>query len=92
MMFILKNRTYVTDIAVQRKEQKMRNANDAQKVNKAVEKILAVFEEEQLSEEEMRDALKATEVTLGVKPPMPPHRPPMGPEDMPPRPPHMKMC
>jgi hypothetical protein len=70
----------------------MRNANDALKVNKAVEKILAVFEEEKLTEEEMRDALKATEVTLGVKPPMPPHRPPMGPEGMPPRPPHAREC
>jgi hypothetical protein len=75
----------------------MRNANEALKVNKAVEKILVVFEEEKLSEEEMRDALKATEVMLGVKPPMgpegmlPPH-PPMGPEDMPPRPPHIKNC
>jgi hypothetical protein len=28
----------------------MRNANEALKVNKAVEKILAVFEEEKLSE------------------------------------------
>jgi hypothetical protein len=70
----------------------MRNANEALKVNKAVEKILAVFEEEKLSEEEMRDALKATEVTLGVKPPMPPHHPQMGPEDMPPRLPHIKNC
>jgi hypothetical protein len=70
----------------------MRNANEATKVNKAVEKILAVFEEEKLSEEEMQDALKATEVVLGVKPPMPPHRPPMGPDDMPPRPPHVKNC
>jgi hypothetical protein len=70
----------------------MRNANEATKVNKAVEKILAVFEEEKLSEEEMQDALKATEVVLGVKPPMPPHRPPMGPEDMPPRPAHIKNC
>jgi hypothetical protein len=94
-------------IEVQDKERSiciMRNANEALKVNKAVEKILAVFEEEQLSEEEMRDALKATEVVLGVKPPMPPHhppmgpedrpphRPPMGPEDMPQRPPHIKNC
>jgi hypothetical protein len=63
----------------------MRNVNEALKVNKAVEKILAVFEEEKLSEEEMRDALKATEITLGVKPPMPPHHPPMGAEDMMPR-------
>jgi hypothetical protein len=70
----------------------MRNANEALKVTKAVEKILSVFEEEKLSEEEMRDALKATEVTLGVKPPMPPQRPPMTPEDMPPRPPHIKNC
>jgi hypothetical protein len=70
----------------------MRNANEATKVNKAVEKILAVFEEEKLTEEEMMDAMKATEVVLGVKPPMPPHRPPMGPDDMPPRPPHVKNC
>jgi hypothetical protein len=70
----------------------MRNVNEALKVNKAVEKILAVFEEEKLSEEEMRDALKATEAVLGVKPPMPPHHPPMGLEDMPPRPPHIKKC
>jgi hypothetical protein len=70
----------------------MRNAKEALKVNKAVEKILAVFEEEKLSEEEMRDALKATEVTLGVKPPMPPHHLPVGSEDMPPRPPHIKKC
>jgi hypothetical protein len=70
----------------------MRNANEALKVTKAVGKILSVFEEEKLSEEEMRDALKATEVTLGVKPPMPPHCPIMGPEDMPPRPPHIKNC
>jgi hypothetical protein len=70
----------------------MRNANEATKVNKAVEKILSVFEDEKLSEEEMRDVLKATEVTLGVKPPMPPHRPPMGLEDMPPRPPHVNNC
>jgi hypothetical protein len=70
----------------------MRNASEATKVNKAVEKILAVFEEEKLTEEEMQDALKATEVVLGIKPPMPPHRPPMGPEDMPPRPPHVKNC
>jgi hypothetical protein len=70
----------------------MRNANEAMKVNKAVEKILAVFEEEKLSEEEMRDALKATEVVLGVRPPMPPHHPPMEPEDMPPKPPHFKNC
>jgi hypothetical protein len=67
----------------------MRKVNEATKVNKAVEKILAVFEEEKLTEEEMQDALKATEVVLGVKPPMPPHRPPMGPEDMPP---HVKNC
>jgi hypothetical protein len=70
----------------------MRNANEATKVNKAVEKILAIFEEEKLTEEEMLDAMKATEVVLGVKPPMPPHRPPMGPDDMPPRPPHVKNC
>jgi hypothetical protein len=70
----------------------MRNANEATKVNKAVEKILAVFEAEKLTEEEMLDAMKATEVVLGVKPPMPPHRPPMGPDDMPPRPPHVKNC
>jgi hypothetical protein len=70
----------------------MRNANQALKVTKAVEKILSVFEEEKLSEEEMRDALKATEVTLGVKPPMPLHHPPMAPEDMPPRSPHIKNC
>jgi hypothetical protein len=70
----------------------MRNANEATRVNKVVEKILTVFEEEKISEEEMLDALKATEVVLGIKPPMPPHRPPMGPEDMPPRPPHMKNC
>jgi hypothetical protein len=31
----------------------MRNANEALKVTKAVEKILSVFEEEKLSEEEM---------------------------------------
>jgi hypothetical protein len=41
-------------------------------------------------EEEMRNALKATEVTPGVKSPMPPHHPPMGTEDMPPGPPHIK--
>jgi hypothetical protein len=68
----------------------MRNANEALKVNKAVEKILAVFEEDKLTQEEMRDALKATEVTLGVRPPMPPHHPPMGPEDMPPHHPPMR--
>jgi hypothetical protein len=62
------------------------------KVNKAVEKILAVFEEEKLSEEEMRDALKATEVLIGVKPLMPPHHLPMGSEDMPLRSPHVKKC
>jgi hypothetical protein len=70
----------------------MRNANEALNVNKVVEKILAVFEEEKLSEEEMRDALKATEVVLGVKPPMPPHHLPMEPEDILPRPPHEKNC
>jgi hypothetical protein len=70
----------------------MRKVNEATKVNKAVEKILAVFEEEKLTEEEMQDAMKATEVVLGVKPPMPPHRPPMGPDDMPPRPPHIRNC
>jgi hypothetical protein len=70
----------------------MRNANEATKVNKAVEKILAVFEEEKLTEEQMQDALKATVVVLGVKPPMPPHRPPMEPDDMPTRPPHVKNC
>jgi hypothetical protein len=84
----------------------MRNAEEARKVNRAVEKILVAFEEEKLSEEEMRDALKATEVALGVKPPMgsedrPPHRPPMGPEGCPPhrppmgtedRPPHVQVC
>jgi hypothetical protein len=63
----------------------MRKASEAAKVNKAVEEILKVFDEGKLSEEEMRDALKATEVTLGI-------RPPMGPEGMPPRPPHMKEC
>jgi hypothetical protein len=47
----------------------MRNAIEATKVNKAVEEILKVFESEKLSEEEMMDALKATEVTLGIKPP-----------------------
>jgi hypothetical protein len=76
----------------------MRNAEEARKVNRAVEKILVAFEEEKLSEEEMRDALKATEVALGVKPPhcppmgpedRPPHRPPMGPEDRPPHRPPM---
>jgi hypothetical protein len=82
-----------------RKEHKtMRNADEARKVSRAVEKILIVFEEEKLSEEEMRDALKATEVALGVKPPhcqpmgpedRPPHRPPMGPED---RPPPVQIC
>jgi hypothetical protein len=70
----------------------MRNVNEALKVTKAVEKILAVFEEEKLSEEEMRDVLEAAEVTLGVKPPMTPHHPPMAPEDMPPRLPHIKNC
>jgi hypothetical protein len=69
----------------------MRKVNEATKVNKAVEKILAVFEEEKLTEEEMLDAMKATEVTLGIKP-MPPHHSPMVPEDMPPRPPHIKNC
>jgi hypothetical protein len=65
----------------------MRNSNEATKVNNAVGKILEIFEEEKLSEKEMMDALKATEVTLGIKPPMPPHhplmpphRPPMCPE------------
>jgi hypothetical protein len=70
----------------------MRDVNEATKVNKVVQKILAAFEEEKLTEEEMLDAMKATEVVLGVKPPMPPHRPPMGPDDMPPRPPHVKNC
>jgi hypothetical protein len=70
----------------------MRNVNEALKVTKAVEKILSVFEEEKLSEEEMRDALKAAEVTLGIKPLMPPHHPPMAPEDMPSRPPHIRSC
>jgi hypothetical protein len=70
----------------------MRKVNEATKVNKAVEKILAVFEEEKLTEEEMMDAMKATEVVLGIKPPMPPHHPPMAPEDMPPRPPHIRNC
>jgi hypothetical protein len=76
----------------------MRNVEEARKVSRAVEKILIVFEEEKLSEEEMRDALKATEVALGVKPPhcqpmgpedRPQHRPPMGPED---GPPHVQIC
>jgi hypothetical protein len=67
----------------------MRDVNEATKVNKVVQKILAAFEEEKLTEEEMLDAMKATEVVLGVKPP---HRPPMGPDDMPPRPPHVKNC
>jgi hypothetical protein len=75
-----------------RRQIEMRNANEAAKVNKAVEEILKVFEDGKLSEEEMRDALKATEVTLGICPPMPPHHPPMGPEGMPPRPPHRKEC
>jgi hypothetical protein len=70
----------------------MRNASDATKVNKAVEEILKVFEEGKLSEDEMRDALKATEVTLGICPPMPPHHPPMGPDGRPPMPPHIKQC
>lgn len=70
----------------------MRNSSEAMKVNKAVGRLLNVFEEEKLTEEEMRDALKAAEVTLGIKPPMPPHHPPMGPEGMPPRPPHIKNC
>jgi hypothetical protein len=42
----------------------MRNAIEATKVNKTVEGILKVFDEGKLSEEEMRDALKATEVVL----------------------------
>jgi hypothetical protein len=82
----------------------MRNASEAAKVNKAVEEILKVFDNGKLTEEEMRDALKATEVVLGIRPPMPPHhppmgpegmpphRPPMGPEGMPPRPPHITEC
>jgi hypothetical protein len=72
----------------------MRNAIEATKVNKAVEEILKVFESEKLSEEEMMDALKATEVTLGIKPLKPFHQPPMGlgPEDMPPRPPRIREC
>jgi hypothetical protein len=72
----------------------MRNANEATKVNKAVEEILKVFETERLSEEEMMDAIKATEVTLGIKPPKPFHQPPMGagPDDMPPRPPRIREC
>jgi hypothetical protein len=70
----------------------MRNATEATKVNKAVEEILKVFEAEKLSDEEMMDALKATEVTLGIKPPKPFHHPPMGPDDMPPRPPRIKEC
>jgi hypothetical protein len=70
----------------------MRNANEATNVNKAVEEILKIFDEGKLSEEEMMDALKATEVTLGIRPPMPPHRPPMGAEDRPPMPPHIKPC
>jgi hypothetical protein len=70
----------------------MRNATEATKVNKAVEEILKFFESEKLSEEEMMDALKATEVTLGIKPPKPFHQPPMGPEDMPPRPPRIREC
>jgi hypothetical protein len=61
----------------------MRKADEAVKVNDAVKKVLEVFEAEKLSEEEMRDALKAVEVTLGIKPPMPPHHPPMRPEDVP---------
>jgi hypothetical protein len=83
---------YEQDIIEKKEQWIMRNANEALKVTKAVEKILAVFEDEKLSEEEMRDALKATEVTLGVKPLMPPHHPPMIPEDMSPRPPHIKNC
>jgi hypothetical protein len=70
----------------------MRNATEATKVNKAVEEILKVFDAEKLSEEEMMDALKATEVTLGIKPPKPFHQPPMGPDDMPPRPPRIREC
>jgi hypothetical protein len=70
----------------------MRNASEATKVNKAVEEILKVFDESKLSEEEMRDALKATEVVLGIRPPMPPFPHPMGPEGMSPRPPHIKEC
>jgi hypothetical protein len=72
----------------------MRNATEATKVNKAVEEILKVFESEKLSEEEMMDALKATGVTLGIKPPKPFHQPPMGagPDDMPPRPPRIREC
>jgi hypothetical protein len=31
----------------------------------------------------MRGTLKAVEVTLGIKPPMPLHHPPMRPEDIP---------
>jgi ribosome-binding protein aMBF1 (putative translation factor) len=50
---------------VERRRKIMRSADEARKVSRAVEKILIVFEEEKLSEEEMRDALKATEVTLG---------------------------
>jgi hypothetical protein len=70
----------------------MRNASEAAKVNKTVEEILKVFDEGKLSEEEMRDALKATEVVLGIRPPMMPFHHPMGPEGMPPRPPHIKEC
>jgi hypothetical protein len=72
----------------------MRNANEATKVNKAVEEILKVFENEKLSEEEMMDALKATEVTLGIKPPKSFHQLSMvvGPDDMPPRPPRIREC
>ncbi len=70
----------------------MRNAGEAAKVNKAVEKILKVFEEEKLTDEEMRDTLKAAEVSLGIKPPMPPHHPPMRPEIAPQRPVQIREC
>jgi hypothetical protein len=77
---------------MEREEIHMRNANEATKVNTAVGKILEIFEEGKLSEEEMMDALKATEVTLGIKPPMPSNRPPMPPHH-PPMPPHRPpMC
>lgn len=50
----------------------MRKISEATKITKVVSKVLGVLEKEELTEEQIESVMKATEETLGIKPPMPP--------------------
>lgn len=50
----------------------MRKISEATKITKVVSKVLSVLEKEELTDEQVASVMKATEETLGIKPPIPP--------------------